>query len=222
MSEIAVAVTGISLFLYAFKLCEYFEVEADKAIKRRKDLERWYEDTETNWNSKATEIEDAIKSQKRVIKFYISSKSVSILGRRILINGRLLWVYLPVVLLLLSFGSAIWNIYLMSNTALQLFPLSYLIWESRFIWLSNLVWWLYLLGALLPVIGAAIGMSGRPTTNYLSVKDKYNSPKQTIPQPQHLKKAEPKLKAKNKKKEKKEETKKVSSKTENRVAYSQI
>ncbi|WXG42099.1 MAG: hypothetical protein WED07_15270 [Candidatus Freyarchaeum deiterrae] len=209
MSEITVAITGISLFLYAFKLCEYFEIEAEKAIKRSKDLVRWYEDSETNWENKDSEIEDAIKSQKKVIKFYISPKSLSMRGRRTLINGRILWIYLPIVLLLLSFGFAIWQTYLMSNVALQLFPLSDLIWESRFIWLSNLVWLSYPLGVVLPVIGAAIGMSGRPTTNYLNVKDKYNSHKQTIPQPHNLKKAEPKLKTKNKKKEKKEETKTI-------------
>lgn len=45
MSEVAVAVTGISLFLYAFKLCEYFELEAYKAIDRTNDLEGWKKTT---------------------------------------------------------------------------------------------------------------------------------------------------------------------------------
>ncbi|MHA1363292.1 MAG: hypothetical protein ACTSP1_12300 [Candidatus Freyarchaeota archaeon] len=186
MNEITVAITGISLFLYAFKLCEYFESEANKAIDRKEHLKEWFNDRRTNWENKDIEIICALISQIKVIKYYIHG--CTICGKHI--NGRTLWVYVPNLILLSSFilatgylliasfinltayySSTGLQILLVPDLFLSVYDLSSGEWLS---WVPLLIiWGLYLLGAGIPLFGAWKGMENRPTYRYLTLKNKY-------------------------------------------------
>jgi len=145
MSTIIIATTGISLFLFAFKLCEYFELEVDKALERIKKLKRWSKDDNVHWdNEEREEIGIAISSQLCLIEVY---------------KKRWLLVFLPNTFLFISFVSAV------------LYDLS--IGTCIGTWCGKIILASYLIGAGLPVLGAGIGMLQRPTKRFLEIKEKY-------------------------------------------------
>ena len=142
-SEIAIAVTGISLFLYAFKLCEYFEIELCKALKRRRELGGAI--TRAGARARARARAGAIASQEMVIKWY---------------KHRFGLVLFPNILLLGSFIIAIF-VYVRSFYDPVILPLLGYFDFWHLAWII-----LYVLGAGIPVFGAGIPMIRRPTIKY--------------------------------------------------------
>lgn len=88
MGILAIAASGITLFLYAFKLCEHFELDTIKAINRINELAE-----SSKIEATKSELEDAKKSQEHLIEVYT--------------KYRLLWILIPNILLAISLISAI-------------------------------------------------------------------------------------------------------------------
>ena len=89
MGVLAIAASGITLFLYAFKFCEHFESHTIKAINRINELA----DRSFRIEATKSELEDAKKSQEHLIQVYT--------------KYRLFWVLIPNILLVISLVSAI-------------------------------------------------------------------------------------------------------------------
>ena len=165
--EIAIVASGITLFLYAFKLCEYFESETKKALDRIKDLHCWYNDNTIEWdNSEKTEIRSLRTELIDVANFYIEVRGWAI--------------YLPNILLFGSFVLAIVVVlWILTKTYLEIFGMSYLVVIPYLDLLSLIIWSLYGTGAAIPVILAGIPMMKsprkmrRPTKRFLEVRKKY-------------------------------------------------
>lgn len=86
---LAIAASVITLFLFAFKLCEYFESETIKALERINELESWRNEV----NSIKGEVADAVNSYEYLIEIYN--------------NYRLLWILIPNLLLAISIIAAV-------------------------------------------------------------------------------------------------------------------
>lgn len=89
MGVIAIATSGITLFLYAFKIYEYFESETIKAIDRISELAN----SRSELEAPKSELEDAIESQEHLIEVYT--------------KYRIFWTMIPNILLAISLIAAI-------------------------------------------------------------------------------------------------------------------
>lgn len=125
MQGLELATVGITAVIYVFRLSEYFENEVKKAAERRGKLEDL--DTEND------QINDAIEAQKHVISWYTGKWK------------RLSWVWLPALLLLVTF--------------------IILLFEYR----PDLWIWIYFVALLTPSLGAAWGMRKRPVAKFQEV-----------------------------------------------------